>query len=150
MPTRVRSLEDRISCEITFPRLNGYRYELATEKLQYVFNKDSRYVLTTADLPSKTENAPIVGESTIHKLDDLINRREQEVVFLLSKLVLEKYFREDSSETKPWLFPQILSISKQWIEQCVTCKDNTFIQMLLLVSICSQWSRQDLSFYCCR
>ncbi|MDP2659181.1 MAG: DEAD/DEAH box helicase family protein, partial [Dehalococcoidia bacterium] len=28
MPTRVRALESRISCEITFPRLLGYRYDV--------------------------------------------------------------------------------------------------------------------------
>ena len=32
-PTRVRALEDRIACEITFPRLIGYRYELKGERL---------------------------------------------------------------------------------------------------------------------
>ena len=31
--------------------------------------------LTTADMPTKTENAPIVGESSIHTLDDLKKRR---------------------------------------------------------------------------
>src|SRR3990170_5741078 len=29
IPTRVRALADRIACEITFPRLVGYRYEIA-------------------------------------------------------------------------------------------------------------------------
>ena len=33
MPTRVRALEDRIACEITFPRLVGYRYDLPGERL---------------------------------------------------------------------------------------------------------------------
>ena len=33
MPTRVRALENRIACEITFPRLLGYRYDLAGERL---------------------------------------------------------------------------------------------------------------------
>ena len=33
MPTRVRALEERIACEITFPRLLGYRYELPGERL---------------------------------------------------------------------------------------------------------------------
>ncbi len=27
-PTRVRALEDRIACELTFPRVVGYRYEI--------------------------------------------------------------------------------------------------------------------------
>ena len=66
--------------------------------------------------------------------------------FLLAKLVLEKYFRQDG-EPKPdkterhafdadvqaWLFPQILEIAKSWLAECVTCKAGTFPQMLLLV-----------------
>ncbi len=33
MPTRVRALESRIACEITFPRLLGYRYEMPGKTL---------------------------------------------------------------------------------------------------------------------
>jgi len=76
---------------------------------------------------------PIVGESSIHTLDDLKRRREQEVAFLLAKLVLEHYFRDDEGNGKPWLFPQILRISKRWLSECVTLKDNTFPQLLLLI-----------------
>ena len=66
MPTRVRSLENRIDCEITFPRLLGYRYDIEEAELQYEFTADSRLALSTQDLPLKTENAPIVGQSSIH------------------------------------------------------------------------------------
>lgn len=41
IPTRVRALEERIACEITFPRLIGYRYELPSEKLTANFTQDS-------------------------------------------------------------------------------------------------------------
>jgi type III restriction enzyme len=102
-------------------------------------------VLSTADIPTRTENAPIVGESSIHTLDDLKQRRDQEVFFLLAKLTLEKYFRADGQpktergsahrfdpEVQSWLFPQILAITRRWLAQCVTLKDGTFIQLLLL------------------
>ena len=95
MPTRVRALESRIACDITFPRLLGYRYELPARKLKAEFTDDSRLSLTTADIPMRTENAPIVGESSIHSLEDLKKRRLSEVAFLLAKLTLEKYFRQD-------------------------------------------------------
>jgi type III restriction enzyme len=108
MPTRVRALESRNSCEITFPRLLGYRYELAAERLTVRFTDESLLALSTADIPTKTENAPIVGESSIHTLDDLKRHRPNEVVFLLAKLTLEKYFRDDDGNDKPWLFPQLL------------------------------------------
>jgi type III restriction enzyme len=145
IPTRVRALEERAACEITFPRLVGYRYDLPGDRLTARFSEESKLSLSTADIPTKTENAPIVGESSIHTLDDLKKRREQEVAFLLAKLTLEKYFRQDGqritepprehqfdSEVQAWLFPQVLGITRRWLAECVTLKDNTFPQLLLL------------------
>ncbi|MEX0801108.1 MAG: DEAD/DEAH box helicase family protein [Dehalococcoidia bacterium] len=132
-PTRVRALEERERLEITFPRLIGYRYEMGSETLRAEFSEDSVRVLSTLDVPTKTENAPIVGETVIMTLDDLKRYREQEVAFLLAKLTLEKYFRDDDgSNVKQWLFPQVLSIARRWLQECVTLKDNTFKQLLLL------------------
>ncbi len=133
VPTRVRALESRIDYEITFPRLLGYRYDLAGERLTATFTGDSRLALSTSDIPTRTENAPIVGESSIHTLDELRHRRPNEVAFLLARLTLETYFRDDDGNDKPWLFPQLLGIAKRWLDECVTLKDNTFPQMLLLV-----------------
>ncbi|MBL7040109.1 MAG: DEAD/DEAH box helicase family protein [Pirellulaceae bacterium] len=145
-PTRVRALEERIGCEITFPRLLGYRYDIADGELEYKFDEDTKLALSTADIPTVTENAPIVGETSIHKLEELKSRRIPEVEFLLAKLTLEKYFRGDGQErterpkehrfdgeVKVWLFPQLLAITRHWLTDCVTCKDNTFKQLLLLV-----------------
>ncbi len=150
-PTRVRALEDRAACEITFPRVIGYRYQIPTQELKYKFTADSKFALSTRDIPTKTENAPIVGETAIHTLDDLKKRRAQEVAFLLAKLVLEKYFRTDEikqeghngsenlaahkfdSNVEAWLFPQVLAIAKKWLGECVTYQDNTFPQLLLLI-----------------
>ena len=86
------------------------------------------------------------SETSIHTLDDLKRHRENEVAFLLAKLTLEKYFRQDNeqktdrpsvhrfdAEVKGWLFPQMLAIAKRWLAECVTCKDNTFPQLLLLI-----------------
>ncbi|MBF0405650.1 MAG: DEAD/DEAH box helicase family protein [Nitrospirae bacterium] len=133
MPTRVRALTERIAYEITFPRLTGYHYELPAETLNSKFTDDSKMLLSTLDIPTEVENAPIIGEKTIHTLDDLKKHREQEVAFLLSKLVLEKHFQDKDGDVKPWLFPQILRISKDWIDKCLYCADNTFPQLLLLI-----------------
>ncbi len=132
-PTHVRALEDRIACEITFPRVDGYRYELPAERLTVKFSDASKLALSTLEIPTKVQLDPIVGESSIHTLDDLKVRREQEVVFLLSKLVLENYFKDDGGNEKPWLFPQLLGITRRWLTECVTLKDNTFPQLLLLI-----------------
>ena len=58
MPTRVRALEDRIDCEITFPRIDGYRYELPAERLTAAFHETSQLALTTAHVPTMDQIAP--------------------------------------------------------------------------------------------
>ncbi len=131
IPTRVRALEDRIICEITFPRLTGYRFDIAGERIAASFSEDSKLALTTQDIPTRTEMEPIVGLGEIHTLDDLKKRRENEVAFQLAKETLERYFTTDG-DFRPWLFPQLLAISKRWMAECVTLKDNTFPQLLLL------------------
>lgn len=145
LPTRVRALEERIALEITFPRIIGYRYDLTQAKLKANFSNACKRAISPADVPTQVINAPIVGESSIHTLDDLRSRREQEVAFLLAKLVLEKYFRacgiqktdrprehHFDSDVQAWLFPQVLQIAKQWMAECVTYKGNTYPQLLLL------------------
>lgn len=135
IPTRVRALEERAAREMVFPRVAGYRYDLPDETVLARFTSDSCLSLSTQDVPSRVENAPIVGEVSIHTLDDLKRRREQEVAFLLAKLTLEKYFRDDEGGTKHWLFSRLIEIAREWMSSCLKCKDNAFPQMLLFVEI---------------
>ncbi|MBE3124084.1 MAG: DEAD/DEAH box helicase family protein [Acidobacteria bacterium] len=131
-PTRVRALDDRIEHIIRFPRVVGYKYELPAESVNACFTDGSKMALSTKELPTKVQVDPIVGESTIHTLDDLKKRRENEVAFFLTKRLLDKYFRDDDGAEKPWLFPKLLPIVKQWMKEQLVCKDNAFPQMLLL------------------
>lgn len=132
VPTRVRALEERLACEITFPRLVGYRYELPSEQLSAVFTPESKLPLSTSDLPVRTEMASIIGEAEMHTLYGLKERREQEIDFRLASLLLEKYFRDKDGNSRPWLFPQLLRIARAWRQECLICKDNTFPQMVLM------------------
>ena len=132
-PTRVRALEDRIACEITFPRIIGYRYQFDSEKLTAKFSNDSKMAISTADVPTKTEMQSIIGESSFHDLYGLKDKRLNSVDFYLASLLMSKYFT-DEGEVKPWLFPQLLPVVREWREKYLTCKDNAFPQMLLLVA----------------
>lgn len=132
-PTRVRALEERIACEITFPRVIGYRYKFDSERLSAKFSNDTRMSISTADLPTKTEMQSIIGESSFHELYGLRDERLSKVDFYLAALMMGKYF-SDENNTKPWLFPQLLQVVREWRENYLTCKDNAFPQMLLLVA----------------
>ena len=130
--SRVHSVESRAAAEITFPRVLGYRFDIPEGRLTAQFDDNSKLVLSAEDIPLKVEDAPIVGEKRVMTLQDLKDHREQEVVFLLAKQVLETFFRSDDGAVKVWAFPQLLAIVRDWMSQCVRTKDDAFPQLLLL------------------
>jgi type III restriction enzyme len=135
VPTRVRALADRIACEIGFPRLLGYRYEVGERRLSARFTEDSMMALSPYDVPTRTQSDPIIGESVWTDLYGLKEKyRANEVAFWVAKRVLSHYFSDDDGNAKPWFFPQVLAITKRWIAECVRFKDNAFLQMLMLTS----------------
>ena len=96
--TRVRGLAERGDAELHFPRVMGYKYDLPPEKLGAKFDAESRMVLSTKTVPTETLNAPIVGATSLHTLQDLKARRLQEVDFKLARHVLETYLRDDMAD----------------------------------------------------
>ncbi|CAN5302597.1 DEAD/DEAH box helicase family protein [soil metagenome] len=129
--TWVRAVPERARAEIGFPKVAGYRYELGGQRLDARFDEDARLTLSARDTPTRTEMAPIVGLKGVHNLQDLRRARVQSIAFVLAQHLLDRYVR-DASGDRPWLFPQVLSIVRRWLGECVECKDDTFVQLLAL------------------
>ena len=129
--TRVRALDSRIDAEITFPRLVGYRYEIPDERLVAAFDESDTLALGTEAVPTMVESAPVIGPTVIHTLEGLEARRLNEVAFALAKHLLDAKFRDDDGD-RPWLFPQLLRITKQWLAERLVLKDGTFPGLLLI------------------
>ena len=86
MPTRVRALEDRIACEITFPRLAGLSLrdaDRAARRASSVKTPGWRSPPRTCRPGPRTRRSS--ASRSIHTLDDLKARRANEVAFLLSR-----------------------------------------------------------------
>ncbi len=142
IPTRVRALEDRAGCEITFPRLVGYRWEIPDEAVRASFTEESTLALDSRHVPTRTEVAAIVGRAQEHRLDRFEAMRAQQVAFVLAKRLLDRYFREPDAPSddgigqpgaeRPWLFPALVAITKRWIAECVTVKDDAFVGLLAI------------------
>ncbi len=80
-----------------------------------------------------------IGGGSVHSLDDLRRTREAEVAFHLAHRILEMLRLqmtspddEDDRQERPWLFPQVLAISKRWLRECVECVGGAFVQLLRL------------------
>ena len=152
-PGRVKAMPERLIdrpwLEITFPRVAGYRYELPPAQLEATFADESRVVLSTQDIPTSTENAPIVGETAILTLDDLktaarAGSRVHHCEADPGTLLPGRDRRGRDGRAAPaggvqvWLFPQVLAIVRRWLAECVVCYDDTFPQLLLFTQKASE------------
>ena len=127
--TEVEAVPERkAACEITFPIVAGYRHQLPPNKLDAIFTEESRYELSTAEIPSRIEIEAITGGSKEVELPYLTKFRNQETEYYLAKTVTDKHLRGDDNEAKWWLFPQVLRITRRWMKECVTYKDNMYPQ----------------------
>ena len=127
--TEVKALPERkAACEITFPIVAGYRRQLSPNKLDAIFTEDSRYVLSTAEIPSRIEIEAITGGTQEVNLPYMRRFREQQTAYYLARTVMNNYLLDDDDEAKWWLFPQVLRITRQWMKDCVIYKDNMYPQ----------------------
>ena len=97
-------------------------------KLDANFTEDSHYELSTAEIPSKTEIEDITGGTREVELPYLTKYRNQQTEFYLTKVLMETHISDADNDAKWWLFPELLRITRRWMKECVTYKDNTHPQ----------------------
>jgi type III restriction enzyme len=130
--TRVYALPERDALEIRFPRVVGYRVTLPSERLNATFSEDSRLIISPDVVPTRAENEGIVGEGVTLTLEEIGRRRLREVEFYVAGHALRSKFRDDDGNLKPYLFPQLLRITREWLAGgYLVCKGDTRPQFLL-------------------
>jgi len=122
----------RDSCEIRFPRVQGYRVELPNERLDAEFNDDSALVLTP-DLvgPTQTRNQGIIGEGVDLNLVHTGDLRRSTLLFHLTHRLLYSKWRDANEEPKLHLFGQLKRITRQWLDNHLVCKGGTYPAQLM-------------------
>lgn len=118
---------DRDSLEIRFPRVVGYRVELPEEKLTARFSPDSVLELTPELVgATETKNSGIIGETVDLNLVHTRDIRFSQVLYeLTSHLVLTKW-RDPGEDPKLHLFGQLKRIAREWLENYLVCKGETY------------------------
>ncbi|NLH69120.1 MAG: DEAD/DEAH box helicase family protein [Brooklawnia sp.] len=119
--TEVRTVPGREHLRITFPNVEAYRLEIPDEYLYLDAASATRYRVGRSKVPTWSENAPIVGE--VERIEEESGPlRPQAVAFRLARRLLRHQYVIGSDE-RPWLFPRLVDICKEWLDQCVDLDD---------------------------
>lgn len=116
--TLVRSVEGRASARITFPRLTGYRLEAPERGQLYLPDDLPPFVIGPDVIPGWTLAAPMVGEAELIA-DDPEAQRAQTVAYHLAQRLVRTHYRTNEDDERPWLFPELVRLCRQWIDRAV-------------------------------
>lgn len=122
----VTSVPGREALRITFPKLDGYRLEVADEEL-WLPDALEPFRIGPGTVPSWTQSAPVVGEPELIE-DEITAIRPRAVAFQLAKRLVQNQFamgetideeKGVKAEPRPWLFPRLVHLCTQWIDRAV-------------------------------
>ena len=123
---------DRDHLEIQFPRVSGYRVELAEERLVANFNQDSKLVLTPELVgPSTTQVSGIIGEAVSLDLQHLEDTRKSTILYVLTHHLLTSKWRDANEDPKLHLFGQLKRITRDWLDNHLECEGGTYPAQLV-------------------
>jgi type III restriction enzyme len=114
----VRAVEGREHLRITFPKLDGYRIEMPDEPLVLDVDDAPLFEIGPGTVPRWVEMQGVVGKAERDTGGRRIYRT-QEVAYALARRILDTRFNS-GEDRQPWRFPQLVRISNQWLNQCVT------------------------------
>jgi len=120
--TLVRSMAGRGSARITFPRLVGYRLEAPERGQLYLPDDLPTFVVGPDVVPAWTLAAPVVGESEL--VSDAPGAcRPQTVAYHLASRLVRTHYRTDEGDARPWLFPELVRLCRDWIDRAVEVRE---------------------------
>jgi type III restriction enzyme len=133
----VRALPGRGDLAIRFPKLDGYRIEAPDQTLRAGFGEDSRLHLDHATVALWVKDEGMAAEADT---EDIRHARTQRIAFAIAKTLIEReqFFAALGGAPRPWLFPQLVRIARQWLDECVTAEPGLTKGHLLLAQAGAQ------------
>jgi type III restriction enzyme len=129
----VRALPERDELAIEFPKLDGYRIELPDKQLYADFDDEESHMhLDQKGLALWVETGGVIGEREEIELDQIREARSQTVAFALARELTRQQFAAYDDVARPWLFPRLAEIAREWLDQCVTTDREVTTGHLLL------------------
>jgi type III restriction enzyme len=128
----VAAIEGREDLRITFPKLDGYRVEVPDEEIWLDLDKTSVFEIGSNTVPSWVELGGVIGKREFEE-GDPTEYRTQEVAFAIAKRILDQFFNV-ADDKRPWLFPKLVNICTEWIQQRVVIRDDYSLGYLMTIT----------------
>lgn len=132
----VYAVEERWQLAIRFPKVDGYRVELPDRPLTFDSSIAPKMHLEADKQTVATwvKSGGVVGVTEEVQLDDIRDARPQQVAFAIAKVLVQRpeYFGALGGSERPWLFPQLVNISRRWLSECFSMDPELFIGLLML------------------
>ena len=127
---------ERDDAEIRFPRVAGYRVEPPGDRLEAYFTEDSQLELTPELVgPTITHNQGIIGAGHDLTVEHLDRVRQRALLYHLTLRLLYNHWRDAGGELELHRFGQLKRIARQWLEECLICKGDTFPAQLMIADL---------------
>jgi len=115
----VESVPGREHLRITFPKLDGYRVEVPDDEVWGDLDDAPRFPVGQSTVPTRTDIAGIVGTEETEAEEDTEARPQQVAYALAKQLLRSSTLTGLDGDTRPWLFPRLVQISRDWLDRCV-------------------------------
>ncbi len=106
--------------EIEFPNVVGYRIENYDGEIKYDFSNIEKYEISGDITPIETQMASAFSAEEIQiKIQSVLEKRDQEVIFWLTKELIKFHFSDDEGNPRFQKFNKLKSIVAEWYDKKV-------------------------------
>jgi type III restriction enzyme len=129
---QVHAVDSRLGLRISFPKLDGYRIEVPDAPFRWALDEGSTWRVDRDEVATWTKTQGILGAAAEQLLEEVRDARPQQVAYDIARTLIETKYTVHDATRRPWLFPQLVDVTRQWLRECVTLVDGTPIGYLSL------------------
>lgn len=119
--THIFSIPERqAAMEITFPNVVGYRVENIDGEIKHDFSNIENYEIDGSKFPTETTMAsPISPNEEKLEVKSVLEKRDQELIFLITKELIKYHFSDDENNPQFQKFNKLKNIVEEWYNEKV-------------------------------
>ncbi len=134
----IYAMDDRKELEIIFPNVVGYRMENVKTTLEMDFSKVENFEIPCSSYPLETTTKAMIGDEEVElKVSSVFEKRDQEIIFHLTKNLIKKHFSDDDRAPQIQFFGRLKEIVSYWYENKIKLvgeSDSKFRKLLIFMN----------------